>query len=67
MNYYKYLNINYINAVKWLIASKISFFYIKYVFTVYIYYVYINTHTYSIYIENIYMYIYLYSYILYYI
>ncbi len=25
--------------------------------TVYIYYVYINTHTYSIYLENIYMYI----------
>ncbi len=34
---------------------------------VYIYYVYINTHTYSIYFENIYMYIHLYSYILYYI
>ncbi len=32
---------------------------------VYIYYGYINTHTYSLYFENIYMYIHLYSYILY--
>ncbi len=32
--------------------------------TVFIYYVYINTHTYSIYLENIYMYIHLYIYII---
>ncbi len=31
------------------------------VYTVYIYYVYVNTHTYSIYFENISMYIYLYN------
>ncbi len=35
------------------------------VYTVYIYHVYINTHTYGIYFENIYMYIHLYIYIKY--
>ncbi len=34
------------------------------VYTVYIYYVYINTQTYSIYFENIYMFIHLYIYVL---
>ncbi len=34
-----------------------------YVCSVYIYYVYINTHTYSIYLENIYMYLNVYIYI----
>ncbi len=35
-------------------------------FTVFIYYAYVNTHTYSIYLENIYMYIYIiYKYIYY--
>ncbi len=42
----------YISAVKRLIASKIKVLF-AYVCTVYIYYVYTNTHTYSIYFENI--------------
>ncbi len=44
----------FISAVKRLIAFKV-FVYIIYVCFVYINYVYINTHTYSIYLENIYM------------
>ncbi len=35
--------------------------------TVSIYYVYLNTHTYSMYLENIYMYMHLYIYIILYI
>ncbi len=47
----------YISAVKWLIMinriQNIFFVCIIYVCFVYIYYVYINTHTYSVYFENI--------------
>ncbi len=47
----------YKSAVKRLIAFKIKVFFTKYIMcTVFIYYVYINTHTYSIYLENIHMY-----------
>ncbi len=57
------------SAVKWLIViNRIQnkSFCLHYICmcTVYIYYVYINTHTYSIYFENIYMFIHLYIHIL---
>ncbi len=54
----------YISAVKRLITlnriqNKSFYLHNISVCTVYIYYVYINTHTYSIYFENIYMYIFI--------
>ncbi len=57
MNHYIfYGNHTIISAVKRLIAYKIKVFvYIIYVCVFGVYYVYINTHTYSIYSENIYM------------
>ncbi len=53
----------YFSAVKWLIAinhiqNKSFCLHNMCVYTVCIYYVYINTHTYSMYFENIYMYLY---------
>ncbi len=59
----------YINAVKLIIViNRIqNKLFTKCMCTIYIYYVYINTHIYSIYLENIYMYIHFYSYILYYL
>ncbi len=64
----------YISAVKRLttinrIQNKSFCLHNICVYTVYIYYVYINTHTYRIYLENIYVYTFIYSYfyILYYI
>ncbi len=58
----------FISAVKHLIAiNRIQnkSFCLHNICVLFIYYVYINTHTYSIYFENIYMYIHLFTYIIY--
>ncbi len=65
---YTTLRLILISAVKWLIASKIKYFvYIIYVcvLCIFIMYIYKYTHTYSIYLENIYMCIYIYILIFY--